>query len=593
MNCMIDIRVNNESLDLPEGLIITLERINPFLQFSKDINGSYTFPFTVKNTDTNARLLNYAGVYQKKINGEGVDAVVYDDGIPIFKGKLKIERPLHDLNYSSRTTISCYIVTDVADFWQEIKDVKLRQVAVGGDRSWPWDGLSTLPASPGFWRHIHVVANAAPNSYDYAFYPVINKGWASGTEFPEIMNMMYWDVAEAPLEVRFPTVYVGLASREANRIVPFPYLHYVLQKCFDHIGWKLSGDILTDPDFLKITMLNFRAIDWASPGSGPNSYYAKNPVVFNLQDHLPDITLSSFLIALKNRFGWWYDFDVVGKTCTINGVVDLTTQTPVDFTEYAAPLIEKSALTNERKFALKTTDGQGGGSIDFSLIDYKGAINTLALLPAASNTIYGWVYFVSQDNNYWICERTDADVYEWQRFAYNLYDYVPAGATDDISTDAGTVGMEAYDSYFTLLPRMDNQGQWFGRSDDEAAAWGVHLLFFHGRKNKSSISSEQYPYACNHIYDPSMNQIGEWALTYNFIKIGGTDVGLYKTFWEAFLLMLQSSEEHSLTLNLPLYVMKNIDFKKPGLVKGVRHFIYSYQPALPYNNRVEVKVWRV
>jgi len=256
-------------------------------------------------------------------------------------------------------------------------------------------------------------------------------------------------------------------------------------------------------------------------------------------------------------------------------------------------LVEKNVYDKQRIFSLTCTDGQGGGQLDTTLIDYKGAINTLALLPAASASIYGWVYYVSQDNAYWICERTAADTYEWQHFSPNLYHYVPAGATDEISTAAGTVGMEAYDAYFTLLPRMDNQGQWFGRSDDEAADWGIHLLFFHGPQDKSVISSEQYPYASNHIYSPSMTQLAEWALTYTFIKIGGADVGLHEIYWKAFLNMINTTEEHSLTIHYPLHLMMGFRFKNPVLVAGVKLFIQSWQPSLPYKDRVEAVGWRV
>lgn len=586
---MIDIRINNESLDLPPNIVLQLERLNPFLQFNNEISGSYSFPFTVLNTDTNARLLQYAGVYQKKIDTVPIDVTVYDSGIPLYKGKLKVERPVHDMNFSSRSTISCYILTDAADFWQDIKDARMREIDMGGDRSFAWEGLSTI--TDGFWKHIHQVANGAVNDYDYAFYPVINMGWLSGDEYPPLMNKVYYDVGET-FKIRFPTEGAILTTREANRIVPFPYLHYVLEKCFEHIGWTLEGDILSDPDFIKITMLNFRAIDWCGPGTGPDSYHPKDPVLFNLTDHLPDITISAFLIALKNRFGWWFDFDTHAKKCTIILLNTLPALTPVDMTGYTAPLIEKGVYEKQKRYSLVTNDGVGGGMIDLTLIKYSGAITTLALLPSASESIYGWVYLVSQTNDYWICERTDSDAYEWQVYSPNTYNYTPDNATDEIETTAGTVGMEAFDEYLTLIPRMDNEGQWFGREDNAEAEWGIHLLFYHGPVNKSIISTEQFPYASNHTYDPSMNVVGNWALTYVFYKLG-VDVGLHEIFWRSFLAMVNTTEEHAFTLHLPMHVMKGLRFENTLLIAGVRLFIYSMQPSLPYKDSVEVKAWRL
>lgn len=587
---MLEIQINNEFLDLVPGAVLDMERQNPFLQFNQELVGTYSLPFQVRNNERNSRLLNYSGVFQKAIAADGIPATIFDNGIPLHRGKIKVERSSHHLNNEKRTTISCYFLTESADFWQDIKDKNLRDINAGGDRSFNWDGLIT-DTGTGFWRHIHQVANAAPNSYDYAFYPVINKAWYTNDYAPDIMNMMYYDPVQT-FKVRFPTNYVPSDHREANRIVPMPYLHYVLKKCFELVGWKLKGDILTDLDFLRITMVNFRAIDWAAPGTGTNSYWPKDPVVFNIKDHLPDKTISSFLIALKNRLGWWYDFDTISKTCTIRLVRDIIVNAPVDVTPYANPVADKEKYTDTLIYALRCTDGIGGGNLDTTLINYQGRVDERSDLPAASEAIYGHVYLILIENNYMICERNTADAYEWALFSANLYDFVPANTTDDINTDAGTLPMEPYNAYFTLLPRIDNQGQWFGRNDEDAT-WGIHLLFFHGKVNKAVGSTEQYPYASSHPYDPSMNQVAVWALTYTAFLSDGRDIGLYKTFWEAFLTMIKSTEEITLTAYLPFTAYKKLSYDKPLLLSGVRLFIKTVKPSIPYKEQLTINALRI
>jgi len=154
---------------------------------------------------------------------------------------------------------------------------------VGGDRSFAWAGPSTLTA--GFWKHIHQVTSGEITA-DYAFFPIINHGWVEGTEYPPIMNLVYYD----PMQL-YPVSYTqgffvgaGVLPHTGNRIVPFPYLKYVLTKTFETVGWTVSGDILSDVDFLKVCMINFRAIDWvyAKVESEVVTQVYRKPVVFNL-----------------------------------------------------------------------------------------------------------------------------------------------------------------------------------------------------------------------------------------------------------------------------------------------------------------------
>lgn len=591
----LSIEVNNTKLQLPPGMVMELERESPILQFNEELKGGASLPVTIDNTATNATALEQSGALQKKVNKAGFDAVLYDGKFYSLKGKLKVEKVLADLNRAQRSKLSLYFLSDVSDFYQDVKDVKMRDIELGGDRSFDWDELNTVTGT-GFWKHIHEVANSAPNSYDYAFYPVINHGWMAAEDDPGVMNKMYYDPAvfgDPGKPIRFPTVYVGLTNREANRIVPFPYLHYVIDKLFEHIGWTVEGDILDDADFRKITMLNFRAIDWAAKGTGPTSYWPRDPVVFNLKDHMPpDMGVGSFLIALKNRFGWVYYFDKTRKKCTIKQLGDIVNSVPLDITQLVNVVPSKNVIQEEKLFALRCTDGQGGGELDTTIIDLQAQVNKWEDLPAADETMYGQVRLVVKENTYYIVERQDDDSYDWEILSANLYDYVPANDTDEITTEAGTVPMEKFDEYMKLCPRMDNQGEWFGRNDSEAT-WGIHLLFFHGPKNKDIGSTEQYPYASNHCYTPDLVKVADWGLTYTSYLTDGTDVGLYITFFKTFLELLKQHEEITVVVQMPLHRLKEIDFDKLIVVAGVKMIIKTMKYKIPYQRNMELVCWRI
>src|SRR5690606_1458711 len=107
-----------------------------FLQFAaEEVIGNYSFPFQVQNTPKNVRLLQYAGIINKVINNPGIDANCYANGLQHSVGKVKIEKPSHNLNRMQAGTTSAYYLIGASSFHQEVKDKKLRDINVGGNRT--------------------------------------------------------------------------------------------------------------------------------------------------------------------------------------------------------------------------------------------------------------------------------------------------------------------------------------------------------------------------------------------------------------------------------------------------------------------------
>lgn len=428
------------------------------------------------------------------------------------------------------------------------------------------------------------------NDYDYAFFPVKNEGWIIGDVYPPVMNMMYYDALET-FPMRFPNTYGGIYEREMNRIVPFPYLHYVLTSAVEHAGWIIDGDILSDADFLKITMINFRAIDYcfAKVTSGVYGTVYRDPVVFNLQDHLPDITVSAFLIALKNRFGWWYDIDNTSKKITIREVKDLVSAPAEDFTAYSSPLIIKNIVQDHPIYALRSGTG---GALSFSAVELQADVDSVADLPAAAEALYGHVRLVVEENSYYICQQNeDTEAWEWVLLDHNIYDYEPEGFTNEIKTDAQLVGNEYHSEYLDYIPRIDMQGEWNGRTDGEDASWGIYLVFYYGpRDNKSG---DPYPFASHHIYDSAGVKVGNWSLAFKAKDADANEVGLYDLNWAKFLNMLDSPEEVEHTLYLPLHKYLQLDFSDRITINGIELFIKQIKASIPYKGVVNCVSIRV
>jgi hypothetical protein len=585
---MLGIKIGTEFLDLPPGLTIEQEEPNPFLQFSDQVTGGYSFPFEVKATPKNLRLLQYAGLLQKRIDNTGIDAQIFENGIQTNIGKIKIEKPTNNLNRVQDGSISCYLLTGYASFYQDVKNKNLRDIDTGGDRTFAWAGLTTS----GFWGHVNDVLRADPGTYDYAIYPVINHGWmVDGTDSILVMNNTALFTGQPGIvDVNFQT------KSGINHIVPFPYLKYIMIKAAAAAGYMIEGDIFDDDDFKKITMINFHAIDWCTYKRASVGHYTYTPhtnITFNVSDCLPNMGIGEFFIALKNRFAWWYDFDTKGKRITIQKLSDSAISTANDFTQHSSPVIPRPILQDSKIYALRNqfaTD-LGDGAPDLKTVDYQGQLDAYTDLPTAADTILGRTYLVVEDNSFYIClQNDDTGDFEWQLYAYNIYDYAPDNSTEDITTAATTVGMEHNDDYQDLIPRIDAQGQWFGREDNDTS-WGIHLCFFHGvRDNRNG---DPLSYGSPHIYDSAGVQVSEWGLPFECFKTDGTDVGLYTRNWKELLDLLNSDETLELTLYLPYHEYLKLKFSNRIIIAGVLMFVSTKKSRKPYDGSIVLECIRI
>lgn len=596
----LGIRIGDEWLDLAPGALLEMEQENPFLQFTDELIGEFSLPFEVLATAKNMRLLGYPGTMEIKVGNTGIEAVIYDNGIPSIRGKIKIEKPSIDLNNTENGKISVYFLSGASSFWQDIKDKRLRSIDAGGIRSFEWDSYAydLGDPAPGFWAHIRQVMYAdtgyGTSGYDYAFFPVKNAGW-TGRGTCDLMNKIYWN--EPTSSEFYIPAYLGAAlDNERNRIVPFPYLAYIMKQAAALGGWTLAGSVLQDENFLKVVMLNFRAIDWTYikkvGGSYTNAF--RDPVMFNLQDHLPDIELGVFFGALRRRFGFRYSWDRATKTMYVDLLNDTATGTVKDMTGKASPLVAKQINQQRKVYALinQFSSELGNGAPNFDVVSLQAAVDEIADLPAAADATYGHVRLVISDNNFYISTyNDDTEAYEWQFYAYNIFDYKPADSNEEITTEATTVGVEYYDAYLDLIPRIDQQGYWFGNTEEEID-WGIILCFNHGiQQNKSG---DDYPYGSSHVYASDGDQVADWALTFECKLLGGlTDVGLYEMNWRRILAMLNSAEEADVKLYLSRAEQLQLSFEDQLNIRNARFFIKTAKPTIPFNEEINLRVVRI
>jgi len=580
---MLGIERNGEQLDLVPGTVLEMELENPFLEFTGVDAKQYSMPISIRATDKNLRLTDFWALPQTRVDYKGIDVKVSDDNEQHSIGKLKLEKSRHHLNRPESGTISMYYLTGVSALLQDIKNVNLRDADYGGVRSFPWLGFDENGS--GFWAHITRIMRGAPNTADYAFFPVINKSFSSVIKAQSV-NQVARENGQPAFQKRI--------GGYGNVFCPFPYLHYVIKRAMAHVGWRVEGAILNDPDFQKIVMVNFVGIMWCASDTFWGLFPIQPNIKFNLKDHLPDMKITDFLIALKNRFGWWFDFDRRNKVLRIKEMKTTATGVVKDLTKYADPQLDRNQLSEKRIYSIKNTFVGGQQQPSFLNMTYKGWVMEEMYLPAPTDDQYGHYYLVARENRFYVLRLNDQNQLEWQVYDDNIYDYLPAGATQEITTAATTLGMDRLDTYVDWAPRFDIAGfnpDIFPQTTSEGEPWGIHLVFHHGMQpNKNG---HLYPYGSNYIYSSSGQQIGNWALTFECRTILGVDVGLYERQWKPVLSKFTTSEDFEIVLNLPRHLYLQLQFSDVIAIDGVRLYIKKMKTTVPYTDKVTLECSRI
>lgn len=572
-------------MELTPGTQLELQQENPYLQIGDQITGDYSLPFEVRSTPTNMRLLGFPGLLNTRVDNSGLDVGLYDGGLQHSTGKVKVEKAGINLNSMQKGGLSLYYLTGTSSFLQDIKDVQMQEIDYGGERAYNWEGYSLSGA--GFWAHINRVLNGTVAA-DYAFFPVFNPKW-DDVGRTHMMNLI------APSGSNMVFSDYGTTPNGPNAIVPFPYLKYVLKQAFAHVGWNVVSDLFADPDFNKIVLVNFRAIEWCWLKKH-SSFWEIKPydiAQFNLNECLPAMTMAEFIVGLKNRMGLWYDFDKRSKTVTIRKMKDVITTSIKDFTAKASPVMTKTVRQEKKVYALRNQaiGEYANGQPTLKAVQYQGKLASRDDLPPASESIYGHTYLCIRENNYYIIRQNeDTQVFEWQLYAYNVFDYEPAGANEDISTNCTTIGNDSYDAYLNYVPHIEFQGLWPNFGDAEGD-WNTILLFNHGKVQ--TPGGQWTSFGSAGVYDLLGNRISQWSLAFEHPTFDGGDAGLVEIYWKQTLQIFNGNEEVEVTLYLDKAEYLNLQFSDLISIRNVRLYPKQIKSVLPYRGVLTVTGVRI
>jgi hypothetical protein len=602
---MIGIEIKGEFLELPVGTTTQVDRNTP-LALGDEIIGEYSFPFTFKASPHNMRLCGF--INELGVNKSGIIKIAasyYENRFFAYKGTLVAEYAATNLNRPEEGEISVYFLAGISSFYQQAKNVLLKDIDLGGERLIP--GLTFLQHAQSTWTK-------TSDESDYVFAPIYNPGflrfdttkYTNGDDVPEdvqpnFMNKIEYFMGETRLAV-LPNI---------NTMVPFIYLTYLLRRVFRQFGLTVTGDILQDPDFRKLFIDNYQALDWYSTAFNKE-------VKINLNRHVPqDWNVARFLLNLAKRYAFSYQFDFNNSTCRIVRLNEVPYKAARrDMTQKLRANIKLSFQTAQKIYGLiQKADEEDEMMSPPDLTEFKlsDPVMYVTDLPEPTEDNDNEARLVISTNQYYVCkyDQPSDPVFYWANVGDNIYDYEPKNQTDSIETEITTINQILYVGWrpnskalFPCVKRPGNAGVAtsqievqvpeipsvsFGKpSETGYTKFGMRLLYYHGMRFDTYEVSEGgtqvlYPFASPHIFDTLGIKVGNYSAAYSGYSGINQEAGLLSAFWYNWLKVLTSQEAASFTLLLKLHEYLQLQWEEILLLRNVPYILTRIQIDSPFN----------
>jgi hypothetical protein len=585
-------KINDEFLELPEGTTLQLEQNNHLLNLGTELVGEYSLPFTVRLTDTNARLLGNLLLPSTEPNTSGIDVQLWFGGLPHSSGLIKIERKRGHYNFPLRGSVSLYYVFKQGSFWQLIKDKTLRDINYGAAYSFPWEGFLTSGPNTGFIGHVtDVMNNSDPAAYDYAFFPVVNELGLSGQETANCIINCCAPMGADVIPTRFSPDYTqGTSKLYYNQYSPFPYHRFIIQKLFSTFGWNITGAPLLDADFLKTTLIHSAAIPYQlSAASGSIN------VTWDFKTMLPKLGLGNYLVSLANKFGWWFDFDDNTRTLTVSYRKDiLAARKKVDYTGRSGAIYDAQVQTGK---IYRMEHAGATEKLDFTYLEYQGEVNTQYDLPAPIAAMQNHAYLVKGENAWYICTVDTTNVAKWEKSSDNLPNYEPDNTNDAISTNMQLPGTVFIPYRNTAMSELTQKVvlPLISLTDGSDPVTTFYTAYYHGVQqtiNDSALGNYAYPYGAAGHYAANGTKLGNYALSWQFAN-GTADEGLYIRNWKTFLNFIKQTELVTVDLLWNIQDVLEYRYQNTILIRNTEYLVSKVSISLPLTRFSQAELIRV
>lgn len=355
------------------------------------------------------------------------------------------------------------------------------------------------------------------------------------------------------LELYIDGVFFDGILNDPGNLQPFTFL-------VGHLGKKLTLRAVTQ---LANNITVNSVMLYVLKGTHPELNIYANEI--NYANHVPDISVRDFLVALRKFPGIRIDFNPAALQVILDFADDIFDAEKDDITSKAAKNYELDVNTGAGytlgyKFSNDTllTDN----FIDLSDFTKLGEYNAYTDLPTAPGLNYYAV--VKNTNKIYKAIFNDPD-YEWELLCDNYYDKVIGDGSTEIRTAFSPMLMTLVNvGGAVIIPQIEQAGS------SPSFASGINefqlkLAIWHGLQPGFT---GDYPLASSQNRDYNGDLIGNLTLRHD-----DNDYGVYQTFWKRWIPFLMSTETVVRRMKLTINDAFGALFSRLKTVQYVDHVV--------------------
>jgi hypothetical protein len=602
------IKIGNEYLDLLPGTSFDIEQLNPFLQFSNEIEGEHVLPFGAPATAKNNRLLLNMAVHEVKKEEGNINAVVMVHGLQYCAGFIRFEEAELNAGSPLKGMFSLYFVFALASFWTLAKDKTLQDVEYNEpDVTWPFinDWIQSFANLKNIIKNIMINQNRINSNY--VFSPFVNQSEVVDSGDTKTMAGNYQTYNSivcrtGPGDELINSIYpqTGISGSFfitddedlfLSRFTPTPYISFLVPKIFSQFGWKIQGAPLLENDYLNETLLHINFIEIFTAFKEDSK-----SITWQFKKQMPKLKITDFILGLQNKFGWIFDFDYNNNICTVYYRTDIIdNRTRLNFTGKSSPYYVVRYDKEANVYSLKSR--QSNPPINFKEYTDKGALMYFYQMPQPSKDNLGWMYFIQTENSFYACHRLDKDGFSFEKITDGTYDYIPYGSDKEIVSNAcaaGSMRMQGRTIGDRLVP------VWFiwpyiNQTDIDNEYF--YLAYYHGLTpvlNNTTSDYLEYPYLSAQPYTNTGFRLRNYSL--NWLEkdfVTKAEQGLYLRRWKRFLDLVNKKESVTISIRLNMADVFAFNYRNTLIIQNNEYLIVNPKISLPLPPQIEMELLRL
>jgi hypothetical protein len=328
-------------------------------------------------------------------------------------------------------------------------------------------------------------------------------------------------------------------------VCPCIYIKWLMEQVFREIGYELETDIFDNAEIASLILLTINSQD--AGNSLPPSYVPN--IYWDIRKSMPDISVNSFLLAIKKLFTLTYEYDTANKIVKAysfskiknnnTSIRDLTGSTKSKFESDTHEYYKNGFLW---EYIFDASDGYTSEIVNIDKFTRQADVANQAALPTSGNLI-GDLRKSLIDQQFFTPDiQPSPDV--WSLVGYDFIAHKTLAGKEDLTMDISPLLMinrpsrktgESIDEEDVVTPilveqnircpRVKYRGESMYYRTDESKILG-RIVFYRGMNLITSSGVLKYPYASSDElapdgtvdYDYSLRLDSDQGLYINFLK---------------------------------------------------------------------------